>query len=395
MDTRRVLEECADVHVYGSDGRRIPCSKFQVSTKCEVLRYVLEDCEAADIPFPTISGDCLRLAMDLIHDIRDVDSLSLAEIELADRGLDVLGCTCIDTAPKTWSLVEFSGLAVIRPKLSKLVRSSGVNKDAVIQVCVDRDVTLDGIAKTIAACEPDLELGVYLMRRLCKFVPVCYLLRCLLKTIPNMTLSKALRLTSCDGVYPYTHPLEVSSMLNILRSTFAEDGDVYGFINAIAGALHTYDMAPLSSSTLFGNVVMFHDSQHTSVVLKLDGTPPSRRVVMSKFLKFHIVDNIPIVSVKAHTIDMIAKVSNTLDVRIVADHDNGQKTYAELWYSWAAPAWRPTLEVSTTAESCPRITGDVRDFNAYVLAGIRRKRMTFRIDIFYGAVSAVDRPPLW
>jgi uncharacterized Fe-S cluster-containing radical SAM superfamily protein len=52
------------------------------------------------------------------------------------------------------------------------------------------------------------------------------------------------------------------------------------------------------------------------------------------------------------------------------------------------------MEVSTTADSCPRITGNVDEFNAYVLAGIRRKRMTFRIDIFYGSISAVERPPL-
>jgi hypothetical protein len=162
----------------------------------------------------------------------------------------------------------------------------------------------------------------------------------------------------------------------------------------MAGAMQTYDMAPLSSSTLFGNVVLFHDSQHTSVCLKLDGTAPRRRVVICKFLKFHLVDNVPVVTIKAHNIDVMAKVSNKLDVRIVADHENGQKTYAELWYSWTAPAWRPMLEVSTTEDSCPRITGNVDDFNSYVLAGIRRKRMTFRIDIFYGAISAIDRPPL-
>lgn len=394
MNTRRVLEECADLHVYGSDGQRIPCSKFQVSTKCEVLRHVLEDFDIKEIPFPNVSGESLRIAMDLIHDIYSIENLSLSDIDIADRGFDVLGATCIDTSAKTWSLIEFSGIDIIRPRLPKLMRSDIVNKDAIMQTCFNYDMSLLGIGKTIHACEPDFELGMYLMKRLCKFVPLCYLLRCLLRSIPNMTLSKALRLTSCEGIYPYTHPLEVSCVLDILRTTFIEDNEIYGFINSMAGAMHTYDMAPLSSSTFFGNVVLFHDSQHASLCLKLDGTPPSRRVVISKFLKFQFVNDVPVVTITAHNIDMMAKLSNKLDVRIVADHDNGQKTYAEMWYSWTAPAWRPRLDVSTTEESCPRITGNVDDFNTYVATGIRRKRMTFRIDIFYGAISAVDRPPL-
>lgn len=394
MDTRRVLKECADLHIYGSDLQRIPCSKFQVSTKCHVLRDVLEDFNTKEIPFPNISGPSLRLAMELIHDICDVTTLTLEQIDLADRGFDVLGCSSIDTSAKTWSLIEFSGIDIIRPRLPKLMRSVFVNKDAIMQTCFNYDMSLSGVSKTIHACEPDFELGLYLMKRLCKFVPVCYLLRCLLRSIPNTTLSKALHLTSCEGMYPYTHPLEVSCLLNILRTTFIEDNEIYGFINSMAGAMHTYDMAPLSSSTFFGNVVLFHDSQHASLLLKLDGTPPSRRVVISKFLKFQFVNNVPIVTITAHNIDMMAKLSNKLDVRIIADHENGQKTYAEMWYSWTAPAWRPRLDVSTTEESCPRITGNVDDFNAYVLAGIRRKRMTFRIDLFYGAISAVDRPPL-
>jgi hypothetical protein len=394
MDVRRVLEECADLHIYGSDYERIPCSKFQVSTKCDVLRHVLEDFDTKEIPFPNISGDSLRLAMELIHDITSVDDLSLLQIDLADRGFDVLGSTCVDTSARIWSLIEFSGLDVIRPRLPKLMRSSLVNKDAIIQTCLNHDMTLPGIQKTILACQPDFELGLYLMKRLCKFVPVCFLFRCMLKAISNMTLSKALRLSSCEGMYPYTHPLEVSCILSILRSTFTEDSDIYRFINSMAGAMHTYDMAPLKSSTLFGNVVLFHDSQHTSVCLKLDGTVPNRRVVISKFLKFHLVDDVPIVSIKADNIDVVAKISNKLDVRVVADHDNGQKTYAEMWYSWTSPAWRPRMEVATTTDSCPRITGNVEEFNAYVLAGVRRKRMTFRIDIFYGSISAIDRPPL-
>ena len=394
MDTRRLLEECADLHVYGSDLQRIPCSKFQVSTKCDVLRYVLEDFDTKEIPFPNIPGNSLRLAMELIHNITHVNDLSLVQIDLADQGFDVLGTTCVDTTARIWSLIEFSGLDAIRPRLPKLMRSTHVNKDAIIQTCLNYDSSLPGIQKTIYTCQPDFELGMYLMKRLCKYVPVCFLFRCLLKSIPNMTLSKALQVVSSDVMYPYVHPLEVSCMLAILKSTFVEDSVISKFIYSMAGAMHTYDMAPLSSSTLFGNVIMFHDSQHTSACLKLDGTAPSRRVVISKFLKFHLVDNVPVLTVKADKIDVLARISNKLDIRVVADHDNGQKTYAEMWYSWTTPAWGPRMEVSTTEDSCPRITGNVDDFNTYVLAGIRRKRMTFRIDIFYGTISALDRPPL-
>lgn len=395
MDTRRLLEDCADLHIYGSDLQRIPCSKFQVSTTCDVLRHVLEDFDIKEIPFPNIPGDCLRLAMELIHDITTIDDLSLEHIDLADRGFDVLGTTCIDTSARIWSLVEFSGLDAIRPRLPKLVRSDAVNKDIVIQTCLNYDCTLHGIMSTVYACQPDFELGLYLVKRLCKFAPICFLFRCLLKSIPNMTLSKAAQLSSCEGVYPYMHPLEVSCILTILKVTFVEDDVMSKFIYSMAGAMQTYDMAPLSSSTLFGNVIMFHDSQHTSVCLKLDGTAPNRRIVLSTFLKFQFVNDVPVVTIRADKIDVLARISNKLDVRVVADHDNGQKTYAEMWYSWTTPAWRPRMEVSTTEDSCPRITGDVENFNAYVLAGIRRKRMTFRIDIFYDTViSAVDRPPL-
>lgn len=396
VDARRLLQDCADLYVVCDDGTKIPCSKFHVSRQCQILFWVREDVTdmPREIPFPGIPSKNLQLALDIIHDISHVDNYSLQEIDAAIKGFDVLGCA-FDTSPRVWDLVRTTAtIDHLRARLPKLMRSKDVERNDVIRRVVTLAPLYDDVILTMKCCQPDAEMAVYLAITLGKYVPIIPLLKHILNAVPNMTTDQILRVAGCNGIGTYIHPREVSEILAFVRDALADKGSAsvatYSFMRAMASAMHTYDCVPLSCSTLNGSLVMFHDAQSVSLLIALDGTPPQRRIKMTKWMTFSLEHHRAVATIRAHGIDMASKSARCMDVRMFA-RTSGQ--HAELWHSWRKPTWIPMTEVSTT--ECPRVTGDKAVFDAVVEAGLFSKRMTIRIDVFYGETSALDMPPLF
>lgn len=395
MDTRRLLNECADIFIVCDDGVRIPCSRFHVSTRCAILHWVTEDTTVGrEIPFPSIPSKTLQCALDIVHDIVSLDECTLEDIDEASVGFDVLGCT-IEMAPRIWDLVgpgSNAKIETLRPYLSNLVRSVKVGREGVVRHAITIAPLFDDVMLTIEAACPDLELGIYFARSLARMYPVSPLVKHILKLIPTATLEEAMSVCSCcDSAGTYIHPHETETIMASLADRYHEENTpVWAFLKAMSGAMQCYDVAPLSCSTLHGSILSYHDSRITSTMLYLDGLPPRRRIVISKFLKFSM-ENKAVAVVWAHGIDRASKLARHLDVRMFAQTAT---RHAEIWYSWRAPAWNPTMDVSTD-ESCPKITGDRRAFDEVVDAGKFARRMTIRIDLFYGSFSALEKPPIF
>lgn len=393
VDTRRLLEECADLYIVCDDGTRIPCSKFHVSKQCQILYWVGEDFgPIRDVPFPGIPSKNLRLALDVIHEISNLNDYSLEDTDAASKGFDVLGCE-IDTMPRVWELVQHTAtIAQLRARLPKLMRSKGVRRSEVLHRAVTLAPLLHEVLLTARCCEPDPDLAVYLASNLAKFIPPVPLIQMLLDAVPKMTHSHVLHIAGCDGVGTYIHPREVSEILALsrdaIRTTDKESIAAYTFVRAMACATSTYDCVPMSSSTLSGSLIMYHDSQSTSVLVALDGCPPRRMVKMTKWLKFSLLDR-AVVVVRAHGIDSASRRARHMDIRMFV---KSSQAHAELWYSWSGPSWHPMMDASTS--TCSRITGDKTLFDAVVDSGLLSRRMTIRIDVYYGQTSALDRPPL-
>ena len=395
MDTRRLLNECADIFIVCDDGVRIPCSRFHVSTRCAILHWVTEDTTVGrEIPFPSIPSKTLQRALDIVHDIVSLDECTLEDINEASVGFDVLGCT-IEMAPRIWDLVgpgSNAKIETLRPYLSNLVRSVKVGREGVVRHAITIAPLFDDVMLTIEAACPDLELGIYFARSLARMYPVSPLVKHIVKLIPTATLDEAMSVCSCcDSAGTYIHPHETETIMACLSDRYHETNTpVWAFLKAMSGAMQCYDVAPLSCSTLHGSILSYHDSRITSTMLYLDGLPPRRRIVISKFLKFSM-ENKAVAVVWAHGIDRASKLARHLDVRMFAQTAT---RHAEIWYSWRAPTWNPTMDVSTD-ESCPKITGDRRAFDEVVDAGKFARRMTIRIDLFYGSFSALEKPPIF
>lgn len=392
VDARRLLQDCADLYVVCDDGTRIPCSKFHVSRKCQILLWLAEDVQSSrDIPFPGIPSKNLMLALDVIHELVSFQTYSLEEIDAAYRGFDVLGCT-IDMSSRVWDLVKTTAtLDNLRTRLPKLMRSTTVAKEDVLHRAITLGPMFEDVLLTVAACQPNAKMAVFLTITLARFVPIIPLIRFIINAIPNMTHDEILKIAGCDGVGTYIHPREVSEILAFTRDAFRDSmSPTYSFMRAMACAMHTYDTVPVSCTTLNGSLVMFHDAQSVSVLVTLDGIPPKRMIKMTKWLKFSMETDKIVATVRAHGIDVPSKTARFMDLRMFARTANQS---AELWHSWSRPQWHPTIEVSTA--TCPRITGDKALFDAVVDAGTFSRRMSVRIDIFYGHTSALDNPPLF
>jgi len=388
MHKRQLLNECADLFIVCDDDTRIPCSRFHVSTRCQVLRWVAEDTGVRrDIPFPRIASRTLQLAVDVIHDIISLEDVAtLEDMDAVVEGFDILGCD-IDTAPRVWDLL--TTIHDIRPRLPGLMRSSIPREDVLVRV-VTMAPMIDDLIHTLRSCEPDIEMAIFLSTALAKMYPTFTLVKELTRMISGLTIDEAMRIAGGDGIGLYSHPREVGSILGYLRDAYRDpESETWKFVRSMYGAMHTYDDAPLSTSTFHGSVISFHDAQSISALMCLDGVV-RRRVAVAKWLKVSLHGPACVVDVKAHAIDPTAKTCKCMDVRVLVE-TGGQR--AEMIYSWCAPSWIPSMPVSTA--DCPVIYGDKTIFDAVVDSGKFSRKLLLRVDVFFGDASVIDDPPLF
>ncbi len=388
-EKRRLLEECADLFIVCDDGTKIPCSRFHVSTRCTVLRWVCEDTERTrEIPVPQMHSRTLCLALDVVHDLRTLDDMDLPEIVAAMEGLDVLGAA-IDTAPRVWALVKNRSIYDVRPQLAQLMRSSVPRNDIVTQMVVLAP-SIDNVIASVRSCEPDFDMALYLLTTLVKMYPASILVKELLRAVPRLTIDQAITLASVDAIGVYAHPMEVRLIMRHIQDGFKDpDSSHWKFIRNMASALHVYDTAPLSTSTFHGSVISFHDAQSVSALMVLDGKCPNRWINVARWLRLSLHEDSFAATIKARAIDSTAKKARCLDLRVMAE-TAGQR--AEMLYTWSAPEWNPAMPASTL--TCSKSLGDPLVFDSLVESGKFAKKMMLRVDVFFGDTSALDVPPL-
>lgn len=387
-ETRELLADCADLFITCDDLVKIPCCRFHVSTKCAVLKWVVEDTSSTDIPIRNVPSKPLRLALDVVHGLARLADYSLADVDLCQQGFDILGCD-IDTAARVWELATVGVMTIehLRPRLPRLMRA--MDKHTVLTHAVKLAPAFEDVLVTVRACEPDTAMAIVITGTLCKAYPVGALIEELIDCVPNITLENAIAIVGTDTVGIYIHPAEVARITDLLRETFRhENTPLWKFIRSIALAMQIFDIAPLSCANMNGTVIMFQDTPHTSIMLHLDGSPPRRQLMLAKWIKFSLLGRAQ-ASVFANKIDAIARNAKFLDVRMFVE-THGQR--AELWHSWHSPAWTPAVEARTN--TCRRITGSQALFDAVVDAGKFSRKMSIRIDIFYGNSSVVENPLL-
>lgn len=384
---RQLLEECADLHVVCDDGTRIPCSKYQTCSSCQVIKWALEmDPDVTELPIPTVASKRLQLALDVVHGMASLQDYDMDQLDEAEAGFDVLNAQ-IDTAPRAWELVANAPIQVLLPRLSKLVRSPAVDIKAVLGRVICLTPLCDDIMHAVTMCEPDVTTAQSLIRVLAKFVPPIVLLRHLYSIMHNLTLYDAIAILPMHlGVY--LHPGEVAQLAKLLQGLPVknhQDAAYAQFMRNMAAGLHTFDVGPLTCMTFNATTLMYSDSPVTSTSLHVEGRS-SRRI--TKWLKVDMRTGCE-VFIKASHIDHMAQVARCLDVRLFVEVG---AQHAELWHCWTSPDWNPTVEVSTM--NCQHIRGDVAKFYSLINAGTFARTLRLRIDVYYAQHSALAVPPL-
>lgn len=381
------LAKYADLHVV-CGSVKIPCVKFVAAKKCDVLRWVIEDAPDAtdEIPLPNVDPRAVELALRVVHDVASLDRMDISEIDKVLVGYDILGCDPADALAALWTKLVHVDDVVQR--LAKLIRSEA--KKDVLHFVVGADPHFAHVKRVIKACEPDMEVAVFLMEALVKTFPVNALFRAIVAALPEKTLTfeRALDIAGADGVEVYAHPREAAAIASYVRHGFpAENSSAMRFLKMVHGATHCYDAAP--SPEVHGTVVSFSDSRNVSAFVELYKIP-RKPVKIASWLTLDVRrDQIDAV-LRANAIDdQVAKSAKFFDVRVFVDVGG---TIADLWYSWAANehGWTPRSKVRLSA--CRNVRGDVDKMSQAIRNGLTYLPMrTLRIDAFFSAEAPVHK----
>ena len=419
MTTKELLDKCADMVLQCDDGTLIPCCTYNCVSASGVMRNLLEMVDdeveytyskSADgrrprivVPFPNVPSDMLLTTMDVIHGVRSIASMTLADVSLTFRGMDLLDCSCMHNIllTRVWQLVcTESNLEAILEHAAKMVRCDMYRTQFLTRLFQLAPLWTSFRELVFPRLDMDFPLAKVLGPVLMKVFPAALVFKELLETLPASVFVKdgamfELIGDTSNGVY--YHPLEMEDVLHAAQIAMESASQISSGSNcpaaaafrAIRTAMLVYDVAPTSASSMHGTVITYERVRAASVMLVVEKRlKKTKQFRATKWLRV-------LVDPAAGTIDFGLRLADmdengrearAAQVRIMA-WATDRPTPGEVWMVYTAPFLQPWMTLSKADASST--FGSELAMRATVQSSRLHK---IRVDVFYGRNSVFTHP---
>lgn len=404
MASRELLAQCADAVVCTSNGTHIPVSKYTCMASCPLLRELMDATtleKTADgkviIPIPGTDSSCLQLTLEIIHGVRLVPSLSLAEVLSVLSGTSFLGCIAMEDAlmDRLWSLMSCASITLVREHAGTLLRSP--NHGVKMLSLLIRLMPLWKDFRTFLEADyvaMDAELAVFMGSQLVKFFPPATVLCALVDLLPraSLTQSTLLKLVGLPGSGVYFHPRETTAMISMMLNYFGAkrwDPSVEACFRTLMDASRRYEAVPHAASVINGSVFMYDGAPTSSAYLAIDRRLTTTKTVrVCPWLRVVINPGTGHIQLwlRPYKMDEMSRVARNIQLRLTAGH-SAEMDNVDVWYEWHNVSVTPSTVL--TVASVNRSTGSHSAFHEAVRSSSLK---SLRLDVFYGALSALDNP---
>lgn len=396
MENTMLLDECSDLVLRCSDGRCIPCVRYTCMTTCDVIRHVVEDVGLSTdfrgrliVPFPNVDSADLGSAIDVIHDVRPVEAMCVAELAAALRGCAALGhgahTACL--LERVWELVKHGTYTQMQPYVSDLLHVTALRQQVLKRLMILRPMWED-FWDALAGVDVDVPLAIFVLQTTSKYYAAGPLFVHLLRELPDGALDaeSALSLFSAPRNALAYHPAEVVDVVDSICCKLASrlGAGLSAFLRAVVVANRVYDVAPLLANGLSGTIIML---EHVPSVSLLCVVSERKGVILRKmapWLSVSIDWNTGVMDalMALSKVDEVGRYARQCQVRFTAYAGD---VCGEIWYVFTNI--NPRLTVSVRND-CSHAIGCVR---AYRTAMQSAELTRIRIDVFYGETSVLER----
>lgn len=397
-----LLESCADMVLQCSDGRVIPCVRFQCMTTCDAIRHVVEDVELRKdakgrmiVPFPNVDSTDLAMASNVVHGVTAVHQLDEYSTPATLRGLRALGHTSLtnEILERLWAVLSAKDGAHwpdVRPHMCELMHTPSVRLDVVRQLARLCPCWPDFSSKVLGNVTMDVQLATWLLPKLCAFFPAGPVFTRVLGLLPAGVLTPDAVL----GLFPASapacfHPLEAVDVMDALAALFAArewDKGVLGLLRALMAAMRVFDVAPCVANSLHGTIVQIDRTPTVSVLLAVAERkgPVSRKMAPWLWMTVDWAAGRVDASVQLSKLDDAARRARKCHVRLTAYGTAGD--CAEVWYH--VPVVHPAVWFRLL-DAGRYVAGNPEAFAAAVRAGGLTR---LRLDLLYGQHDPLHAP---
>lgn len=414
-----MLDELSDLVFVCAGGVEIPATRFNCLATCEVLRNLKEDVGFAGpdargravVPLHGIEPEPVRAAVDLLHGVRLVSQMSSEDLDVAFRGVDVLGLDVLlpSLTERLWALLSpATRCEDILPHLPRLLRDEHSRLEAVTRLVQLEPLWTHFHAKVFPHLAKDAALAPWLLTRLSKLFPANRVALALLEALQARggSADDAARLLAGGGGMLY-HPTEVPALLrSVAACTGASEGP-RGLCLSMMQALIDYDPTPTSATHVHGSILLFDKTPHASALVLLEPSPRGvarhRRVRASSWLQLELTPH----EDGGVDLDLLFRLGPLLphrraadvQLRVLCDRESARPAAgppeAEAWYVFDGVPTRgaarrldqAVLRMGSTPATVRRALREIPRGNP----GSELARAV-RVDVFFGPHSVLQRP---
>lgn len=391
MERRGLLHACADMVLQCSDGRVIPCVRFQCMTSCDVIRHVIEDVELRKddkgrmiVPFPNVDSGDLAMACDVMHGVTGVHQLDEYSAPAALRGLRALGHSALTDhlLERLWTVLSSKEWLDVQPHMSELLHTPSVRLDVLRQLARLCPSWPDFSSKVLAHIDMDSALATWMLPRLCAFFPAGAVFTRVLDLLPACVLTMDMALSLFPASAPSCfHPLEALDVVDALAAMFAAQGwdkGVLALLRALLSSMRIFDVTPCLAASLHGTIVQIDRQPSASVLLAIEEHrgPVNRKLAPWLWLTADWAAGRVDARIELHKLDDAARRARKCHVRMTAYDASGE--CADVWY--LLPVVHPAVSFRVM-DSGRYAAGNPEAFAAVVRSDTLAR---LRLDLFYG-----------
>lgn len=380
-----LLDVCADAVLVLSDGATVRCSRFVMSQKCSVLRFVAEEGMATAtfhgkyvIPVPDVGREKYEAFVGVLHGAARAEDLDHATARDVFDAARRLGAPDVELGALGSMWRGATRVSLVLDVLPTLLRSA--HADDVLSALAQEFPLWKDARKTVKAVAPDLDvLAARKMLDLCAAYPPAALAATLLGACP-LAVATALIAETVARIGTLCTPEEIAGACEAWSGNEALSADARALARAVADASRHVDAVPASRPS--GSRVRFDTDDHAIVVAKYRmKTPPRKMVAIDPAVRLQLPrHNTPM---RFEVLpDRLCDAGEPLPERVLVRVSAGRDAVME------KPLWEACFDLPVDAAGepvRPSVPRDDADFAAFQdLVRRTRRDLYFRFDIRFG-----------
>lgn len=286
-----VMKECADMSFHCAKGEIVKACKFVMITASSVVRDMHSVFDITTIPLHSASARQVQAAVDIAHNVVEIEQLTLEQLTTAKKGLDLLDIRAHDEAvsKRFWILLErcmdldqlkeYAPWVMFDPKR----QAAYLNR---IKTLAPDFQTFATVFEEVATLPK--EFVSWAMQTMCTYFPPLSVLQYFLNRTRDdpgdiLDVFCAFR----TGVY--YHPLEMMEAVTVLKrklSQFTKATSYVRLLEIIQDGLTDYMPIP-RNKIVYGSCLDFSNATRLSCLLNLEKHPPTFVCKASEWLKVY------------------------------------------------------------------------------------------------------------